>query len=55
MFVETANRYNVVLEMTTDKAPGDKWGSHFTNESRIGNGFAKTGKSLAAMIIKKMK
>lgn len=55
MFVETNNRSNVLLEITTDKAPGDQWGSNFSNETRIGEGFAKTGKSLAGMIIKKMK
>ena len=54
-FVETANKSNVLLEITTDKAPGDQWGSNYSNESRIGEGFAKTGKSLAGMIIKKLK
>lgn len=54
-FVETANKSNVLLEITTDKAPGDQWGSNYSNESRIGEGFAKTGKSLAGMILKKMK
>ena len=54
-FVETANKSNVVLEINTDKAPGDQWGSNFSNESRIGEGFAKTGKSLAGMILKNTK
>ncbi len=54
-FVETANRSNVVLEITSEHAPGDQWGSNFSNESRIGEGFAKTGKSLAGLILKKTK
>ena len=53
-FVETGNESKVVLEIITDKAPGDQYGSNFSNESRIGEGFAKTGKSLAAMIITKI-
>lgn len=51
-FVETANRNNVVLEISSDDAPGDQWGSNFSNESRIGEGFEKTGKSLGKMILK---
>lgn len=54
-FVETANRSNVVLEISSEHAPGDQWGSNFSNESRIGEGFAKTGKSLAGLILKKTK
>lgn len=52
-FVETANRSNVVLEITTDKAPGDQWGNNYSNESRIGEGFAKTAKTMSKMILKK--
>jgi len=54
-FVETANRSNVVLEISTENAPGDQYGNNFSNESRIGEGFAKTGKSLAGYIIKNTK
>ncbi len=54
-FVETANRSNVVLEISTKEAPGDQYGNNFSNESRIGEGFAKTGKSLAGYIIKNTK
>jgi hypothetical protein len=54
-FVETANRSNVVLEISTKDAPGDQYGNNFSNESRIGEGFAKTGKSLAGYIIKNTK
>lgn len=54
-FVETAKRSNVVLEISTKEAPGDQWGNNFSNESRIGEGFAKTGKSLAGFIIKNTK
>lgn len=54
-FVETANKSNVVLEISTKEAPGDQYGNNFSNESRIGEGFAKTGKSLAGYIIKNTK
>jgi hypothetical protein len=52
-FVETANRSNVVLVVSSEEAPGDQWGNNFSNESRIGEGFAKTAKSLAKLAIKK--
>ncbi|MFL9843494.1 hypothetical protein [Flavobacterium rhizosphaerae] len=54
-FVETANRNNVLLEITSKEAPGDQWGNNFSNESRIGEGFAKTAKSLAKLMDKKVK
>ena len=54
-FVETANKSNVLLEIESDEAPGDQWGSQFSNESRIGEGFAKTAKSLGKMMLKKVK
>lgn len=54
-FVETENRSNVLLEIATKEAPGDQWGNNFSNESRIGEGFAKTGKSLAGFILKNTK
>lgn len=52
-FVETANKSNVLLEITSEESPGDQWGSNFSNESRIGEGYAKTAKSLSKMILKK--
>jgi len=52
-FVETANKSNVLLEISSMEAPGDQWGSNFNNETRIGEGYAKTAKSLSKMIIKK--
>lgn len=52
-FVETANKSNVLLEITSEEAPGDQWGNNFSNESRIGEGYAKTAKSLAKLIAKK--
>ncbi|MBP4137348.1 hypothetical protein [Flavobacterium geliluteum] len=52
-FVETANKSNVLLEISSEEAPGDQWGSNFSNESRIGEGYAKTGKSLAKLLLKK--
>lgn len=52
-FVETANKSNVLLEITSEEAPGDQWGNNYSNESRIGEGYAKTAKSLSKMILKK--
>jgi hypothetical protein len=52
-FVETANKSNVLLEIKSEESPGDQWGSNFSNETRIGEGYAKTAKSLSKMIIKK--
>lgn len=54
-FVETANKSNIVLEISSENAPGDQWGNNFSNELRIGEGFAKTGKSLAGLILKNLK
>ena len=52
-FVETANKSNILLEITSEESPGDQWGSNFSNETRIGEGYAKTAKSLSKMILKK--
>jgi hypothetical protein len=52
-FVETANKSNVLVEITSENAPGDQWGNNYSNESRIGEGYAKTAKSLAKMLLKK--
>ncbi|MBE0390689.1 hypothetical protein HNQ02_001555 [Flavobacterium sp. 7E] len=52
-FVETANKSNVVLEISSDEAPGDIFGGSFSNEDRISEGYAKTGKSLAGLLLKK--
>ena len=52
-FVETANKSNVLLEISSENAPGDQWGNNYSNESRIGEGYAKTAKSLAKMLLKK--
>ncbi len=54
-FVETANKSNVLLELTSENAPGDIFGGSFSNEDRIREGFAKTGKTLAALILKNSK
>ena len=53
--VETANRSNVLYSAKFIEAPGDQWGNNFSNESRIGEGFAKTGKTLAKLIAKQIK
>ncbi len=52
-FVETANKDSVVAEVFSEDAPGDQWGSSFSNEDRLGEGYAKTGKSFAKLILKK--
>ncbi|MGJ8744063.1 hypothetical protein [Polaribacter sp.] len=52
-FVETENRENVVLELSSTNAPGNRFGGTFSNEDRIGEGYAKTGKTLAKKIAKK--
>ena len=52
-FVETANRDNVLLEITSKNAPGNRYGGTFSNEDRLGEGYAKTGKTLAGLILKK--
>ncbi len=54
-FIETANRSNVLLEITGKNAPGNRYGGTFSNEDRLGEGYAKTGKTLAGMIKKKIK
>ncbi|WP_299887316.1 hypothetical protein [uncultured Lacinutrix sp.] len=54
-FVETANRDNVLLEITGKHAPGNSFGGTYSNEDRIGEGYAKTGKTLAGLILKKTK
>jgi hypothetical protein len=51
-FVETNNKENVLLEVSSENAPGDQWGSSFNNEDRLGEGYAKTGKSFAKLILK---
>ncbi|MGF1558388.1 MAG: hypothetical protein ACFCUL_04795 [Flavobacteriaceae bacterium] len=52
IFVETSNRGNVLAEVTSADAPGDQWGNSFSNEDRLGEGYAKTGKSLSKLILK---
>lgn len=52
-FVETANKNNVLLEIISYEAPGDQYGNNFNNETRIGEGYAKTAKSLSKLLVKK--
>ncbi|MQP25702.1 hypothetical protein GFJ94_11570 [Flavobacterium sp. LMO8] len=54
-FVETANKSNVLAEISSENAPGDVFGGSFSNEDRIREGFAKTGKTLAGLILKDLK
>ena len=48
-----SNKDNILLEVSSKNAPGDQWGNNYSNESRVGEGYAKTGKSLAKLILKK--
>lgn len=52
-FVETANRDSILLEVSSKNAPGDQYGNNYSNESRVGEGFAKTGKSFGKLVLKK--
>jgi len=52
-FAETENKGNVLVEVTSENALGNQWGSNFSNEDRLGEGYAKTGKSFAKLILKK--
>ncbi|TDW50130.1 hypothetical protein EV144_102565 [Flavobacterium sp. 270] len=52
-FVDSADKSKVLLEITSEEAPGDQWGNNYSNESRIGEGFAKTAKSMSKLIAKK--
>lgn len=53
-FVES-NTKKVLCEIESVDAPGDQWGSNFNNETRVGEGFAKTGKTLAQKIQRDVK
>jgi len=54
-FVETANPGNVLLVVSSKNAPGDNFVGVANNNDRIAEGYAKTGKSLAKLIDKKVK
>ncbi|HUH26234.1 MAG TPA: hypothetical protein VLY87_06375 [Flavobacterium sp.] len=54
-FVETANPSVVLLEITSKDAPGDGFAGVANNNDRIAEGYAKTAKSLAKMLSKKIK
>lgn len=51
-FTESGNPSKVLLKIKSENAPGDQWGSNFSNESRIGEGFEKTAKTLGNRILK---
>ncbi|MFD1768534.1 hypothetical protein [Sphingobacterium suaedae] len=54
-FVETADHSKVLLEIDSQKAPGDiKFVGIPNNNDRMSEGYAKTGKTLAALIEKKL-
>jgi len=53
-FVDNATK-KVLCDIESIEAPGDQWGSNFNNETRVGEGFAKTGKTLAQKIEREVK
>ena len=54
-FVETANRSNTLLVINAKNAPGTSFIGTYSNDDRIGESYAKTGKTLAGLILKKTK
>lgn len=54
-FVETANPSVVLLQIESKNAPGDNFMGVANNNDRIAEGYAKTAKSLAKMLKKKVK
>ena len=54
-FVETQNKDKEIFQLRSIEAPGDQFGNNFSNESRIGEGFAKTAKSFGKLIVKRLK
>jgi hypothetical protein len=54
-FVETNNKENVLYQIRSIEAPGDQIGHNYSNELRIGEGFAKTAKSFGKLIVKRLK
>ncbi|PIF44135.1 hypothetical protein CLU96_1065 [Chryseobacterium sp. 52] len=53
-FVETDSK-KVLCDIESVDAPGDQWGSNFNNETRVGESFAKTGKTLAQRLERDLK
>ncbi|CAA0221488.1 conserved hypothetical protein [Tenacibaculum maritimum] len=49
--VETANKNNIVLEITSKNVLGNRFRGTSSNKNRIG--YAKTGKTFAKRILKK--
>lgn len=56
VFSETSNPSHILLQVLSEKAPGDgNFVGVANNNDRIAEGYAKTGKSLAKLIQKKVK
>ncbi|MDO5105311.1 hypothetical protein [Capnocytophaga sp.] len=53
--VETNNKSNVLYQIEAIEAPGNQFGSNFNDETRIGEGFAKTAKSFGKLMSKKLR
>ncbi|AMD84396.1 hypothetical protein SAMN05444369_10980 [Capnocytophaga haemolytica] len=45
----------VLCKLLSEEAPGDQYGSNFNDESRLAEGYAKTGKTLGKLIEKALK
>lgn len=54
-FTETANPTIILLEIESKEAPGDNFIGVPNNNDRIAEGYAKTAKTLAKKISKKVK
>ena len=54
-FVETSNRSNVLLDITSKNALGRSFYDSYTNEDRLGESYENTGKYIARLILKKTK
>ncbi len=53
--VQTDDKSKALVKISATDAPGDTYQGTFSNEDRIGESFAKTGKTLSKMISKKLK
>jgi len=53
--VETKNQSNILYQVDAIDAPGDQFGNNYSNEARIGEGFAKTAKTIGKKIAKEIK
>ncbi|WP_395093406.1 hypothetical protein ACF3NR_03770 [Vaginella massiliensis] len=55
IFTDSKNKGDKKLIIKYKEAPGDQYGNNFSNESRIGEGFAKTAKTFSKNLEKALK